>query len=240
MRSGAFAVMAAGAAMAVALCASPASATIYGQQYVGVVTSGVDLYGLFGPSGANLAGDSYVATFTIDTTKGSYTHDPGYASVTGGSNYGSSNPVTAVLTINGVSYTLGTTEYANGSATEEAFDTPSYTRGDVIGSTGEFFANGGNDNLYQEVYSDTSVAGYPTQFGSYDLVGQRNATSNEFVYRPTGTSTYFEYVHLDVTSATPEPSAWALLMLGVGGIGLMLRRAKRTAGARWRDGLAAC
>ena len=36
-------------------------------------------------------------------------------------------------------------------------------------------------------------------------------------------------------SATPEPSTWLLMIAGIGGIGLMLRRAKQTMGLRFKD-----
>jgi hypothetical protein len=70
MTSGAFAVVAAAAAMAAALGASPASATIYGQQYRGTV-SGTGTYGLFGAAGATLTNAPYLATFSINTSTGS-------------------------------------------------------------------------------------------------------------------------------------------------------------------------
>jgi hypothetical protein len=60
--------------------------------------------------------------------------------------------------------------------------------------------------------------------------------TNEGTYSPTSNTVSFTV--LPAVSAAPEPSAWALLMLGVAGIGLMLRRARRTPGFRWRDCLA--
>ena len=33
----------------------------------------------------------------------------------------------------------------------------------------------------------------------------------------------------------PEPSTWALMLFGIGGIGLMLRRAKRISGFKFKD-----
>ena len=42
-----------------------------------------------------------------------------------------------------------------------------------------------------------------------------------------------------VSSAVPEPSTWLLLIAGIGGIGLMLRRAKQTMGFRFKDAFSA-
>ncbi len=39
-------------------------------------------------------------------------------------------------------------------------------------------------------------------------------------------------------SAAPEPSTWLLMFAGIGGIGLMLRQAKKTMGFRFKDALA--
>ncbi len=40
-------------------------------------------------------------------------------------------------------------------------------------------------------------------------------------------------------SAAPEPSTWLLMFAGIGGIGLMLRRAKKTMDFRFRDAFSA-
>ena len=40
-------------------------------------------------------------------------------------------------------------------------------------------------------------------------------------------------------SAAPEPSTWLLMSAGIGGIGLMLRRAKKTMGFRFKDAFSA-
>ena len=53
---------------------------------------------------------------------------------------------------------------------------------------------------------------------------------------PTSLVTYDGLANL---SAAPEPSTWLLMMAGVGGIGLMLRRAKRTMRFRLKDALSA-
>jgi hypothetical protein len=42
-------------------------------------------------------------------------------------------------------------------------------------------------------------------------------------------------VSLSAISAVPEPSTWLLMIAGIGGIGLMLRRAKKSVGFGFRD-----
>jgi hypothetical protein len=42
-------------------------------------------------------------------------------------------------------------------------------------------------------------------------------------------SQYFDDVSLDVTAAVPEPSTWAMLLLGFGGVGFMTYRRRKTA-----------
>ena len=62
--------------------------------------------------------------------------------------------------------------------------------------------------------------------------------ASTFEYRPN-TSDKFETLNLTIASATPEPSTWLLMIAGIGGIGLMLRRAKKTTGFGSRDALSA-
>ena len=79
-------------------CAGVAALVII--RVTGVVTSGIDQTGVFGPPNTNLAGKGYTQVFTIDDTKGTKTvtvGKPPYASniaATAGS-----NPMTATITI---------------------------------------------------------------------------------------------------------------------------------------------
>jgi hypothetical protein len=242
MESRTVAAMAAGAAMAAALCASPASATIYGQQYVGTVGNGAqDIYGLFGTPGAEIGGDTYLATFTIDTSKGTYMQYAGGPGQTEGgatvinATPSSPSPVSAVLTINGHSYTLSSSN-AQGKAVEAADNGSSEVFGQVTENEMSAYDQP-VASMSQEIRNGVSYAGYPDRFESYDIrAGGNNYVSGDFEYSGSEGTESFE---LNIASATPEPSTWALLMLGIGGIGLMLRRAKRTPGFRRRDCLAA-
>ena len=97
----------------IALCVQHAKATLITATVTGTVTSGSDATGVFGAPGS-LAGDPYTLVYTVDDSQGSGTRVvsgpvPGAAPI--GSNIGAtdtSNPVTAVLTIGGGSYSFGT------------------------------------------------------------------------------------------------------------------------------------
>ena len=49
----------------------------------------------------------------------------------------------------------------------------------------------------------------------------------------------FTVTDISAVSAAPEPSTWLLMFAGSGGIGLMMRRAKKTMGFRFRDAFSA-
>ncbi len=66
-----------------------ASATIVDVEYTGVVRSGTDRGGLFGPQGADLALQPFVLDFIFDTTIGVVTRQPTLNVIEGGSDVGS-------------------------------------------------------------------------------------------------------------------------------------------------------
>ncbi len=95
---------------------------------------------------------------------------------------------------------------------------------------------GGTNQVYSTAYS--GGAGIPpgTYLGFEDLnpnnMGERpdfNYADTQFVVTNVATS----------VSAAPEPSTWLLMFAGIGGIGLMMRRAKKTMGSRFKDAFSA-
>ena len=91
---------------ALGTCAT-ASATLIDVIYKGVVKDGIDGIGLFGPAGADLTGDAFVATFNMDTSKGSNPSTPTENYIHGGVVYGTESPmIKATLEINGKSATV--------------------------------------------------------------------------------------------------------------------------------------
>ncbi len=58
---------------------------------------------------------------------------------------------------------------------------------------------------------------------------------------PTSSNAGAEFSNLSggTTSAAPEPSTWLLMFAGLGAVGLMLRRAKKTMSFRFKDAFSA-
>ena len=46
---------------------------------------------------------------------------------------------------------------------------------------------------------------------------------------------HIDQYDFSLTSAAPEPSTWVLMFAGIGGIGLVLRQAKRKIGFRFKE-----
>ena len=89
-----------------------------------------------------------------------------------------------------------------------------------------FSGNGGADELF---FASSLAA------GGVDLItGGADATGSGFTIAATGS-----VLAPTAVSAAPEPTTWALMFLGIGGIGLMMRQAKRKMGFRFKDALAA-
>lgn len=79
--------------MAGALWAAPAHAIVVQQTYTGSVVSGADVQGVFGPAGADLAGQAFTAVFTFDLSRGNTSTGPiggpgSFVQVAGGSDPG--------------------------------------------------------------------------------------------------------------------------------------------------------
>jgi hypothetical protein len=98
------------------------------------------------------------------------------------------------------------------------------------------FTSGGSANIY----IDGSLAATTYAFSRYDsgapfYVGQSNVFGA--VYDTALTAADISNLYASATapgtiSAAPEPSTWLLMIAGIGGIGLMLRRAKTAVGLR--------
>lgn len=207
-------------------CVVSANAAILVATYTGTVTGGGDYVGVvFGAPGTNLVGDSYVATYTINTANG-ILHDllPSEEYLVGGSYYGASSlPVSATITINGYTQSV-TGNYQSeiltysGGTIETAYDL----------STG---------NIYSRAYIDLDQQNVRTTtvFDTIPLTNVNNNGTVSFVTEDTITNTLSAYAMLtlsgpgtfQITSDAPEPATWAMMLLGLGAVGAAMRFSPR-------------
>lgn len=219
-------------------CAT-ASATLIDVIYKGVVKDGTDGIGLFGSPGAELTGDAFVATFNMDTSKGIplFTATENY--IHGGVVYGTESPmIKATLEINGKSAAID--GGYNGSV--QAFlgepgiaNQQSHTVSDASGNTllldvsAANFASVGSipftvDVPLDFVFSSSETGGIFGTFRSGDLATALDLSPTELIYRYPSTD--------GGGGAVPEPSTWALTLLGFLGLGAFsYRRTRRFAPA---------
>lgn len=218
MRRLGFAAVAAGFLMAGA-----AQAAVVTLTFGGTVISGIDAGGVFGASGTDLSGDAFSAVIQINMVENVF-HDlvvaPGPGAL-----------VSTWLTIGGAEVDP-TDLAANGAAVAQFF----FTAGDYqsliqvgLGRPGNFI-----DLDFAQHYA---VEDTTTPFGgSENDIGQDGLIGGAEFGVAAGTN-----YHLNVTSAfsdtlptldpMPEPGAWALMLLGFGGIGGALRSRRRAAAA---------
>lgn len=222
------------AALAASLTlASPAAAMVHHLTYKGVVTSALDQTGEFG-QGASLVGMSFIAKVVYDDANPGASHTGGvyYDDYAG---YGADNPVTASILLNGVTRTFGAT-YGRDSRLDRTLQP-----GCLSDCTAVSFQQNAEDRYTQ---GGIYTLNYINLGGSSDdgaLSGLAHTAPN-FSNPPFGVYAYvslFEqdivtlavsrsaavFVTIDsVTGAVPEPSSWALMLLGFGGVGGLMRR----------------
>jgi len=195
---------------ALLLSASAASADSVTNTFTGVVAadSGTDLGNYFG--GGSLVGDPFTLTMTLDST---LVTDPTFA--TGGTFYYGPSPITAALTINGITQTIGDSSDAFladlGSGTIEAYE--------------QAF------NLINQVQSPGVSVDLSTNVpATLDLRAPLPAmllASGDFINN--GATFYDSSENIDLTVQTvnvpmPEPGSLILLAVGLVALALLLPR----------------
>ena len=178
-----------------------------------------DVAKLFG--GGNLEGDFVTASFTYNTSLGIETSTPGVSDeLNGGSSYQIASPLISATfsvekptTLDVYTYTFKPNYYSDVYTSASYIDTEGYSKsGDAIDAYIQP-ASAGPTSLTQSYVGD----GYGPQ-SFFDPV--RTKTGEQDVIP-------FDTLQVTVVSAAPEPSTWALLIAGIGAVGLGLRYRRR-------------
>jgi hypothetical protein len=232
---------------------SSASANALTVTDIGTVVGGHDGLSLFGTAGADLVGDSYEAVFTFDLSglSGGY-NDGSLAYAYGGQIFGGSSTfVSEIVTINGVSAptfgdSAGEVLAENGStfsaqshyaaSVTPLFTYPTFSLTSYISADG-FFAP--NDSIPLD-YSQSGTyasADYP-MYAYFDAF---SVSLDLQTGQSTGNWTAADVMLSSVTvssitvgdspspTSVPEPSTWAMMLLGFAGLGFAGYRTSRKA-----------
>jgi hypothetical protein len=214
---------------------SSSSAALIEAIYTGTIYYGTDLSGVFGVPGRSLAGDTYVATFLFDTTRGNSQSSPTSNEVSGGSAFGTLSPVLEVVVeVNGYRASFpapylgligGSNDGVSSSQNAEAY------RNETDGSIG--YSDGANFQIKIDGSSiPSSIIGpftYNVSNNDSDL-GSFNFDTYDYIL---GYPTYYAYADVHISTLTvsgvPELSTWVMMLLGFSGLGLAGVSARRLA-----------
>jgi hypothetical protein len=225
---------------------STASATEALVTYTGTILSGTDYAGIFGPAGADLARDKFVAQYVIDPSlAGIQLGGPGddYEQYIGGSSSKGGSPVlSADLTINGQTYDFTVGQYGNlygqnttfpGLSSQQSHtDSSQITVNSILHTW--FISN------YIQTYGTNPIPkSLTTPFSYKAMSGDGTGEQwwiDEYLDPQTQTPTYdalgvFNSMTITVSSI-PEPSAWTMLIAGFTALGFAA--ARRTKGSPQR------
>ena len=190
--------------------AAPAIADIRTYAFYGVITDGEDISGYFTAPMADLTGDRIAEVFTFDTSIGDLGAIMGATDVlAGGSNATPPTPspsMGATITINGKTATIG------GAAA-----------GLLATNAGvSFTAAADQDNVdFADAFVFTPDA--PTLLSTPFVPHGFGAGG----FNLDGLDENGVFENANANFAIPEPATWAMMIMGLGGMGAMLRRRRR-------------
>lgn len=205
--------------------ASPAAAAIMLATYTGSVTSGLDYANTFGlGQGASLANQAFTATFLYDTEAGLDNGEPGYYQERdGGSAWGAASPILdSTLTINGIAYDVSGD--LNAKVVSSSGQSQHRAEGIVGGGFNSLF-------LYLNYVAPGDLAiPVPTTGGSLGAGTYLLNNAGGFLANGTLLVSTLTIAAAPV-AGVPEPASWALMILGFGSVGGLLRDNRRRAAA---------
>jgi hypothetical protein len=216
------------------------SAAIVDVTYNGTIVSGIDVTGVFGivdilvGQPGPYAGDSFTVTYVVDTSLGNAVNTPTESSVTGGSAVSASQPIlSASVTVNGFTQTIVNPNFfgqlkESAPTAFNAFN--SLSAAAQINNQSPGFENSVEASINFLTISpsiDVPLSYFQandTATGGYALQGQMSLGST-----PLDTTFFVAFNGVVIepqTPAVPEPSTWAMMILGFCGLGFMAYRRK--------------
>lgn len=193
-----------------------AEAAIVITTYEGTIVGGQDVTGLLGTPGADLTGLTYAATFTINTSVNRTTGVDGIGPFDEVVSNGLGSPfLSATFTVGATTFNLPAPD-AFGAAARDGLQflhnslgrysyTFNFVSPDAPALLDTPFSAAGNPSSYGSIYL------YTADFADLDFYA--DTTIDQISSRV-------------VTAGVPEPSTWALMILGFMGAGTALRRSK--------------
>jgi hypothetical protein len=197
-----------GAVLALATgAAAPASATIISYTFDSRITDGVDITGLFGTAGANLAGDAIEAVFTFDTSLGERGTVPGTTDSVIGGTQDPSAPVSPLVSAS-VTINKHTVSIGGGLLAAVLTNGGQFISAEAIQDTTTF--------VDAFVYEKDAPASLDTPFSPMgDIAGTFNITETDPMSGALESA--------NASFALPEPATWAMMLMGFAGLGAALR-----------------
>jgi PEP-CTERM motif-containing protein len=205
------------AGVALLVCARPAAADTITNTFVGTVVASNgsgsttdDTQSYFG--GGNLIGLPFTLTFTLDST----IVLSGSSSVVGGTQFNSSNPISAALTING--------NIVNINDSSDAFSLANEKDLQAFELNNQFF----NPEVEVDL---SSIAATSTDLTSSlpAMLLSNNDFVNNFADFQSNTLTDTELLALNVEAVNPVPEPCTMALFGTGLIGIAVRKFRRKA-----------
>jgi len=236
------------AAAALLVGASTASATIYQVTLTGDSESINDFDNVFGlgaesvGSTANITNQAFVETFDINTAGGNVLDSS--TGISSNSFFGTSPPyaVSGTLEINGQTFSVSGSDYSSvftGGA-DYQINTDEVVPADTD-EDNDFSLDLHSDDLTTAPIPTTVTQSFsatlnPADFEVFDSFID-NSSGGE--YSDAAGELYPTQITISEVSAAPEPSSWLLMIAGIGGVGLILRRTRPSLHARLKGALAA-
>ena len=222
--------------------AERAEAALVTVTYTGTVSSGIDSVGTFTQSlePNNLAGLAYKAVYVFDTTLGETVSSPGNNYALGGLFNGLQSPaLSASITINGISFgfvpnNIGFINNISSAVVNNVFVSQIEHRADHFAPTGNVESailthRLRHFSLNEPTYPDSlsQPVEHDVQFNE-DVFAILNLDYHTFANHYTAfvrATLAPSHVSIEV-AGVPEPSSWAMMLLGFAGVGFIAYRRK--------------